>query len=131
MRVKIYRTYRFGGDKDPICYALRTMRQDERLNNSQVATLAGVSPGTFHNICDGDTRRPQNATTTAISSALGYVRHDRLNKDGTVTVAFEKAREYDWRTQIERAADWMLKNDEATKRRKAKAKKKKPNGGGK
>jgi hypothetical protein len=96
------------------------MRQDERLNNSQVATLSGVSPATMANICDGDTRKPQNATTTAISSALGYVRHDRLRKDGTVEIAFEKARSYDWRDEIERAADWMLKNDPATQKRKAK-----------
>jgi transcriptional regulator with XRE-family HTH domain len=128
MRVKIYRTYRFGADKDPICYALRTLRQDEGLKNSQVATLAGVAAGTFHNICDGGTRRPQNATVTAISSALGYVRHDRLKKDGSVEVAFEKAREYDWKDEIKRAADWMLKNDAATKKRAAKRKKHK-NGG--
>lgn len=122
MRIKIYRTFRYRTDKDPICYALRTLRQDERLNNSQVATLSGVTPSTMKNICDGDTRKPQNATTTAISSALGYVRHDRLRKDGTVEIAFEKAREYDWRDEIERAADWMLKNDPATQKRKAKQK---------
>lgn len=127
MRVKIYRTYRFI-DKDPIIDAVRTCIQDEKLKYHQVGQLSGVSDGTVKNWLEGETRRPTNITLTAVTSALGYVRHDRIGRDGTVTVAFEKVREYDWRDEIERAGTWMLKNDPATKRRAAKAKKKKLNG---
>jgi transcriptional regulator with XRE-family HTH domain len=126
--VKIYRTYRWR-DKNPIIDALRTIKEQERLNYSQISQLSGVAAATMKNWFEGDTRKPFDHTATAMSSALGYVRHDRLRKDGTVAPAFEKARAYDWRDELERAADWMLKNDPATMKRKAKQKKK-PNGKG-
>jgi len=118
-RIKLYRTYRFI-DKDPVCDAVRTIKQDTGLNNNQIGALSGCAPGTVHNMLDGETRRPQNATTTAIASALGYVRHDRLRRDGTVEIAFEKAREYDWRKEYERAATWLLKHGGKPKRKRAK-----------
>lgn len=124
---RLYRTYLFR-DKDPTIDAIRTCVQDEKLKIHSVHQISGVAAATINNWFNGGTRQPQNSTLTAVSSALGYVRHDRLNRDGTVTVAFEKQREYDWRKEIDKQADWLLKqNKPKKKRRRAK---KKANGHG-
>ena len=120
-RVTIYRTFRWI-DKDPTIDAIRSAVQAEKLNPNQVKDLSGVAAGTVNNWFNGGTRRPQNATLTAVSSAIGYVRHDRLNRDGTVEVAYEKARDLNWRDEIEKQADWLLKHGP---KRKARAKRKK------
>lgn len=120
---KTYRTYRFmDKDKDPIIDAIRTIVQDEHLNNNQVATLSGVAGGTLANWFDGDTRRPNNVTTTAVTSALGYVRRDSLTRDGMVQIGYTKARNYDWRKEITAAADWLIAQNKP-KRKRAKKKK--------
>src|SRR5262245_15964184 len=109
-KVGIYRNYRFT-NKDQICDALRTMiRSDEHLNNNQVHEISGVAAGTINGWLDGPTMRPQNASTTQVSAALGYVRRDKLERDGTVTIGFVKARELDYRDEIEKQADWYLKH---------------------
>lgn len=115
----IYRSYRFI-DKDPIIDAVRTVVQDEHLNNNRVHDISGVAAGTLTNWFEGGTRRPQNSTVTAVTAALGYVRRDVLNKDGTVAVAFAKARDLDWQDEIEKQANWLLKHGKKKPKRKKK-----------
>lgn len=122
-RVHIYRTYRWI-DKDPIIDAVKTVIRDEKLKNKAVHEITGVGAGTLDNWFNGGTRQPKNATVTAVTSGLGYVRHDKLNPDGTVQISFEKARALDWRTEIEKQADFMLKYGTA-KQKKALARKRK------
>jgi hypothetical protein len=131
-RIHVYRTYRWI-DKDPIIGAVKTVVQDEKLKYSMVHDISGVSSTTLHNWFDGDTRKPQNATVTAVTSALGYVRHDRLNRDGTVIIGFEKARDLNWNKEIEKQADFMLQQAGKTKagqQRKKRRRRAKKNGAG-
>jgi hypothetical protein len=122
-RVHLYRTYNWI-DKDPIIDAVRTVVQDEKLKSSAVHNISGVSATTLESWFSGHVRKPQNATLTAVTSALGYVRRDRLNGDGTVTVAFEKARALNWSKEIEKQAGFVLKHGTA-KQKKLIAKQKK------
>ena len=117
-KIGIYRNYRFI-DKDPICDALRTMiRSDEHLKNNQVHEISGVAAQTIDGWLDGATRRPQNATVCQVSAALGYVRHDRLRKDGTLEVGFEKVSVVDHKKEKEKQATWFLKHHGHAPRRK-------------
>ena len=121
-RMYLYRNYRFI-DKDLICDALRTMIRDkEHLKNNHVQQITGVSAATIDGWLDGATRRPQNATITQVSAALGYVRHDEMLKDGSVIPGFSKARTYDYKREREKQADFFLKTHKP-KKKKPKAKK--------
>ena len=128
MRVIFYRSYRFI-DKDPIVDAVRTVVQDTKLKQAQVAQLSGVAGTTLHNWFDGPTRRPNNATVTAVTASLGYVRRDTLAADGTVRVRYVKARDLDYRKEIDKAADWLVKQNSG-RRKKRRRKKKATNGTG-
>ena len=129
-RVKFYRTFRWI-DKDPTIDAIRSVVQDEKLKEGVVSSISGVASATVKNWFGGATKKPQNATLTAVSSALGYVRHDKLNTDGTVTVRFEKARDLDWKKEIEKQADFMLEHASPKKKKpRARKKKKAANGRG-
>lgn len=109
-RFLVYRNYNFI-DKDPICDAMRTIiRSDEHLNNNQVHQITGVASQTIDGWLDGATRRPQNATISQVTAALGYVRRDTLDKNGAVQVRFVKVRELDFADEIEKQADWYLKH---------------------
>ena len=121
-RMQIYRTYRWV-DKDPMIDALRTIANDEGVNANMGHQLSGLASATISKWFGGETKRPQNATATAFSAALGYVRADKLRNDGTVEVAFAKARELDYRKEIEKQADWLIKQGVKKKPRKKKAKK--------
>lgn len=123
-RFLVYRSYRFI-DKDPIIDAVKTVVQDEHLNNNRVHEISGVASTTLTNWFEGGTRRPQNSTVSAVTAALGYVRRDRLDKNGSLVVGFAKARDLDWHDEIEKQADWMLKQGKKKSQRKRKAK---PNG---
>lgn len=118
-RVTIYRTYRWL-DKDPIIDAVRTTVKDEKLSNYEVHQISGVATATLDNWFAGNTRKPQNATVTAVTSALGYVRRDSLNKDGTITVGYAKSRQLDWQDEIEKQANWMLKQGRKPKKKNSK-----------
>lgn len=124
-RIHLYRTYRWI-DKDSVIDAVRTVVQDERLKNSQVHAISGVAAATLDSWFSGGTRKPQNATLTAVTSALGYVRRDRMNADGTVTPAYEKARALDWDKEITKQANFVLKHGTTKQKKQAK---KKLNGG--
>jgi hypothetical protein len=118
-RLKIYRTYRFI-DKDPVIDAVKTCVQDEKLTYHKVGQISGVADATLSNWFDGDTRKPNNCTVTAVTSALGYVRHDRIDKSGNLVIGFEKQREYDWQKEIERNADFMLAQGKKPRKREKK-----------
>lgn len=118
----LYRNYRFK-DKDPICDALRTViRSEEHLKNNHVHQISGVAAQTIDGWLDGATRRPQNATVCQVTAALGYVRRDELKTDGSVVVGFIKAKDYDYKKEIEKQADFYLKTHGPPKKRKAKKK---------
>lgn len=65
------RSYNFI-DKDPEIDRFRTIFQKERLKESDLAVLAGLSAGTVKNMFGGETRRPLHSTFAKIAGALGY-----------------------------------------------------------
>lgn len=115
-RIHLYRTYRWI-DKDPIIDAVKTVVQGEKLKNDMVHEISGVATTTLNNWFRGDTRKPQNATVTAVTSALGYVRHDQLNPDGSVAVGFEKARKLDWKEEAAKQAAFLLQQNSGGKKK--------------
>jgi|SRR4029077_13061663 len=124
-----YRNYNFI-DKDPICTALRqVIRGEEHLKNHHVHQISGVAAQTIDGWLDGATRRPQNATVTQVTGALGYARRDEILPDGTVVPGFRKVRRYDYDKEIEKQADFFLKMHPEKAKKKRKQKKKKSNGG--
>lgn len=122
--VHTYRTYRFI-NKSPAIDAVRTMLQDEHLNPHQCKELTGVT--VVGNWLYGDTRDPKDGSLVALSSGLGYARHDRFNpRTGKVEVGFEKIRELDYRDEYTKQANFILKH--GTAKQKAVAKKRKERG---
>lgn len=121
-KVNIYRNYRFI-DKDPIIDAMRTVVRDELgFNNNHTSAITGVSPTTFHAWFEGGTRRPQNATASQAMAGLGYVRRDEMKPDGQVVVGFVRATgtKLDYRHEIAKQADWLLKQGKRKRPRKKK-----------
>lgn len=118
----IYRNYRFL-DKNPIIDAVRTVvKSEEHLKNNHVHQISGVATATLDNWFEGTTRKPQNATVCQVTASLGYVRRDHMNRDGTVAIGFVKARELDFKEEIEKQADWILKHaDKKPKKKRAKS----------
>jgi len=129
MKVRVirdYRNIRWIRDQDPMVDALRTIVQAENhLNNSRAAAITGLAAQTFANWFNGKTRCPQNASSTQCAAALGYVRRDELTRDGHVVVGYVRARELDYDKEIEKQADWLLKQGRGRKKRKVR---RKPNG---
>ena len=122
MQVKIYRTYRFL-DKDPAIDAMRTILKDEGLKESQAATISGLAAGTLTGWFYKDTKNPRNSSITAFTSSLGYVRRDRLNKDGQVEVAYVRARQLNWEAEKEKAIEFAEKQNSTRPKRRRKKKK--------
>jgi hypothetical protein len=123
----IYRTYVWQ-DKDPIIDAVRTVVRDEKLKNNMVHQISGVATATLDNWFSGSTRKPQNTTVCAVTSALGYVRSDDIDRNGRLVVGFRKARDLDYRKEIEKQADWLIKQHGPKKKRPRRRKKKSANG---
>ncbi|MEH2525895.1 MULTISPECIES: hypothetical protein [unclassified Bradyrhizobium] len=67
----LYRSYNFV-DKDPVIDRIRTIVEDEGLDNREIHVISGVSATTLHNWFEGETKRPQYATIAAVTSSLGY-----------------------------------------------------------
>ena len=65
------RSYNFI-DKDPECDVFRTLYQKERIKETDLAVLAGLSASTVKNMFGGKTRRPQHATFAKMAGAMGY-----------------------------------------------------------
>ena len=126
MKVSIYRNYRFI-DKDPLIDALRTVvKSKEKLTNGAASAITGIAAGTFDNWFDGDTRRPQNASSTQVAAALGYVRRDEMRPDGQVVPGYIKVRDIDPKEERKKMADFLLRHSQ----RKPRKRKKKANGHG-
>lgn len=94
-----YRSYNFV-DKDPVCYAVRDMIQEEGLKFSQVERLSGTMAATINNWINGDTRCPRFASVVAVASALGYSTL-RIDKGG---VRFTKEKDLNYERELDRAA---------------------------
>jgi hypothetical protein len=110
-------------DKDPIIDACKTVVRDEGLNNNQAAVISGVAPATLANWFDGETRRPNNATVTALTSALGYVRSDSINaKTGRVEVGFKRVKVSDWKEEREKALKFRDAQEAKTNKKNGHAK---------
>jgi transcriptional regulator with XRE-family HTH domain len=65
------RSYNFI-DKDPEIDNFRTLWQKERIKETDLAVLAGLSASTVKNLFGGETRRPQHATFAKMAGAMGY-----------------------------------------------------------
>jgi len=58
--------------KDPEIDRFRTIWQQERIKEADLAVLAGLSASTVKNMFGGETRRPQHATFAKMAGAMGY-----------------------------------------------------------
>lgn len=67
----LVRSYNFI-DKDPECDRFRTLFQKEKIKESELAVLAGLSKQTVANMFGGKTRKPQHATFAKMAGAMGY-----------------------------------------------------------
>ena len=65
------RSYNFI-DKDPAIDEFRTIWQKDRIKETDLAVLAGLSPSTVKNMFGGQTRKPQHATFAKMAGAMGY-----------------------------------------------------------
>jgi hypothetical protein len=117
-----YRTYRWN-DRDPIVDAVATVVKDEHLKNEHVHQISGVATATLNNWFSGKTKKPQNTTVSAVTSALGYVRRDDIDEDGNLVVGYRKAKRYDYREEIEKQASWMIRQGRGPKKKKPRKKK--------
>src|SRR5262245_59677486 len=122
MKIGVLRTYRWV-DKDPLCDVTRAAFEETGLSKQQVSELCGVAVGTMTGWWDGATRRPQNSTSTAMLAAVGCMRRDTLNRDGTVSPGYERVRDYDWRKELDRAADFWVKQNTGARAARARTKK--------
>jgi transcriptional regulator with XRE-family HTH domain len=64
------RSYNFV-DKDPECDVFRTMYQKQRIKESDLAVLAGLSLSTVKNLFGGQTRQPRHTTFAKMAGAMG------------------------------------------------------------
>jgi hypothetical protein len=65
------RSYNFIS-KDPEIDKFRTLWQAERIRESDLAVLAGLSVTTVKNMFGGETRRPAHTTFAKMAGAMGY-----------------------------------------------------------
>jgi transcriptional regulator with XRE-family HTH domain len=64
------RSYNFI-DKDPECDVFRTLYQKQRIKESDLAVLAGLSVTTVKRLFGGDTRSPRHSTFGKLAGAMG------------------------------------------------------------
>jgi transcriptional regulator with XRE-family HTH domain len=64
------RSYNFI-DKDPECDVFRTLYQKQRIKESDLAVLAGLSVTTVKNLFGGETRQPRHSTFAKLAGAMG------------------------------------------------------------
>jgi hypothetical protein len=65
-----YKSYLFV-EKDPVIDAMRTAFSDAKVSYQDVSNESSVATATIRNWFHGRTRRPQFATTAAVTRALG------------------------------------------------------------
>src|SRR6185436_10958827 len=58
--------------KDPEIDRFRTVWQEERLKEKDLAVLAGLNVSTVSKMFGGTTKRPQHATFAKMAAAMGY-----------------------------------------------------------
>lgn len=106
-RLVFSRTYRPIDGKDPMIFKIKTMIKDEGLmgNLDLVAEIANIHPSTLIGWFDGDTISPIQRTTGSVISGLGY------------ELEIVKKREIDVQHEAKRAADWLLKQNSASKKK--------------
>lgn len=89
----LYRSYSFI-DKDPVIDRVRTLVQREGLTRKQLELISGVKVSTLRGWFEGQTKRPQNATVTAVVHAMGYasrfVKVRQVNFERSAAVAAEE-----------------------------------------
>lgn len=124
-RIKVtYRTLRWN-DRDQIVDAVQTMLEDEHLTPHLAHEISGVATATVTNWLSGKTKRPQNITVKALTSACGYVAADDIDEDGNLVQGFRRAKRYNYAKEREKQASWMLRQGRGPKK---KPKKKRGNG---
>jgi transcriptional regulator with XRE-family HTH domain len=64
------RSYNFI-DKDPECDVFRTLYQKQRIKESDLAVLAGLSVSTVKKLFGGETRSPRHSTFGKLAGAMG------------------------------------------------------------
>jgi hypothetical protein len=69
----VYDTYLFK-DHDPVIDEYRAAREKEKIRSVTLHNRSNVSQSCIRNLDTGKTRRPQNATISALMGAMGYVR---------------------------------------------------------
>ena len=79
MAMKLYESYKWTGDHDPIIDRMRTLVEDEGLSYAKVSELTGLSPTTLNNWFNRSRRgnrkptmRPMFASVMAVTRGLGY-----------------------------------------------------------
>lgn len=118
MQVKILRTYRFT-DKDPVIDACATILKDEGLKVGRAAIISGLAASTLDGWFKKDTRRPQNASISAFTSSLGYVRRDTIDpKSGQLQVRYVRALTLDFEAEKEKAIRFAEKHARPKRRKK-------------
>jgi len=113
-RLTFSRTYRPTRDgKDPMIFKIKTLLQTEGLMGKLdlVSELSGVHPSTLDGWFDGDTISPIQRTTGAVITSLGY----DLEIVKTKTIDIDK--------ELKHAADWILRQNSASKKGVASARK--------
>lgn len=97
-------------ERDQSVEVIFSHARNRGLNANKIHEISGVASGTVTNWFDGKTRRPQNATLCAVTTAMGIVRRDRLDRDGTLIVDYAEARAIDYEREREKQANHILKN---------------------
>jgi transcriptional regulator with XRE-family HTH domain len=96
-RLWLTRSYNFI-DKDPEIDRFRTLVQEDRVKENDLAVLAGLAVTTVKSMFGGATRRPQHATFAKIAGALGYeyvlTRQARPNYETEIPRAREQFNDY-------------------------------------
>jgi transcriptional regulator with XRE-family HTH domain len=64
------RSYNFI-DKDPECDVFRTLYQKQRIKETDLAVLAGLSVSTVKKMFGGETRQPRHSTFAKLAGAMG------------------------------------------------------------
>src|SRR5712664_2352471 len=90
---------------DPEIDNITTIWRKDRLKDTDLAALAGLSPSTVKNLVGGQTRRPQHTTFAKMAGAMGYKygleRDERPDYDSEIPTAREQYRAH--RAQLAKA----------------------------
>jgi transcriptional regulator with XRE-family HTH domain len=98
---RVYREQEF----DPEIENITNVWRKDRLKETDLAALAGLSPSTVKNLVGGQTRRPQFTTFAKMAGAMGYKygleRDERPDYDSEIPAAREQYKAH--RAALEKA----------------------------